>query len=54
MYVSALLTQTTVWDGVEVSPLDIAFEEKQAEKEGENEDMDADGASEEAMETAEN
>ncbi|XP_054261613.1 interleukin enhancer-binding factor 2 homolog isoform X2 [Macrosteles quadrilineatus] len=49
-----LITQTTVWDGVEVSPLDKAFE-KPAEKEGENEDMDAAAnAGEEAMETTDN
>lgn len=43
-----------MWDGVEVSPLDKAFE-KPAEKEGENEDMDAAAnAGEEAMETTDN
>lgn len=51
---TSLITQTTVWDGVEVSPLDKAFE-KPAEKEGENEDMDAAAnAGEEAMETTDN
>lgn len=49
-----LITQTTVWDGVEVSPLDKAFE-KPAEKEGDNEEMDAEGTGgEEAMETTDN
>ncbi|XP_046686879.1 LOW QUALITY PROTEIN: interleukin enhancer-binding factor 2 homolog [Homalodisca vitripennis] len=51
---SGLITQTTVWDGVEVTPLDKAFE-KPVEKEGENEDMDAEGTGgEEAMETTDN
>lgn len=47
-----LITQTTVWEGVEVSPLDKAFE-KPVEKEDEMEAADG-NAGEEAMETTDN
>lgn len=46
--VSGLTNQTTIWDGVVVSPLDKAYEKPPENKEGED-DMDADG--DEAMET---
>lgn len=48
---SGLTNQTTIWDGVVVSPLDKAYEKPPENKEGED-DMDADG--DEAMETADN
>lgn len=50
-HVIGLTNQTTIWDGVVVSPLDKAYEKPAENKEGED-DMDADG--DEAMETADN
>lgn len=49
----ALTNQTTVWDGVVVSPLDKAYEKPPESKDGDAEDMDAD-AGDEAMETTDN
>lgn len=53
---SALALEMTVWDGVVVSPLDKAYEKPPEKKEGEEEEMEADGVGggEEAMETTEN
>uniref|UniRef100_A0A1B6CIS9 DZF domain-containing protein n=1 Tax=Clastoptera arizonana TaxID=38151 RepID=A0A1B6CIS9_9HEMI len=50
---SGFTNQTTIWDGVVVSPLDKAYEKPAENKEGDNEDMDADPG-DEAMETVEN
>lgn len=49
---SGLTNQTTIWDGVVVSPLDKAYEKPPENKEGEGDEMDADG--DEAMETTDN
>lgn len=48
-----IATDMSVWDGVVVSPLDKAYEKPPEKKEGEEDDMEADGG-EEAMETTEN
>ncbi|KAK7789143.1 hypothetical protein R5R35_013190 [Gryllus longicercus] len=48
-----IATDMSVWDGVVVSPLDKAYEKPPEKKEGEEDDMEADGG-EEAMETTDN
>nr|CAD7204582.1 unnamed protein product [Timema douglasi] len=47
-----IATEMSVWEGVVVSPLDKAYEKPPARKEGEEDEMDADG--DEAMETTDN
>ncbi|XP_047003037.1 interleukin enhancer-binding factor 2 homolog [Schistocerca americana] len=51
---AGIATDMSVWDGVVVSPLDKAYEKPLEKKEGEEDDMEADGGGDEAMETAEN
>lgn len=51
--VSWIATEMSVWDGVVVSPLDKAYEKPPEKKDGEEDDMEADGG-DEAMETADN
>ncbi|PSN34854.1 Interleukin enhancer-binding factor 2 [Blattella germanica] len=52
--VQGIATDMTVWDGVVVSPLDKAYEKPPEKKDGEEDDMEADGGGEEAMETTDN
>nr|CAD7449271.1 unnamed protein product [Timema bartmani] len=47
-----IATEMSVWEGVVVSPLDKAYEKPPARKEGDEDEMDADG--DEAMETTDN
>jgi interleukin enhancer-binding factor 2 len=51
---SGIATEMSVWEGVVVSPLDKAYEKPPEKKEGEEDDMEADGGGDEAMETADN
>ncbi|XP_075223365.1 interleukin enhancer-binding factor 2 homolog [Lycorma delicatula] len=51
---SRLVTDTSVFNGVVVSPLDKAYEKPLDSKDGEGEEMDADNGGDEAMETVEN
>lgn len=52
--VSGIATEMSVWEGVVVSPLDKAYEKPPEKKDGEEDDMEADGGGDEAMETADN
>lgn len=49
-----IATEMSVWEGVVVSPLDKAYEKPPEKKDGEEDDMEADGGGDEAMETADN
>jgi hypothetical protein len=51
---SGIATEMSVWDGVVVSPLDKAYEKPPEKKDGEEDDMEADGGGDEAMETSDN
>ncbi|XP_067012849.1 interleukin enhancer-binding factor 2 homolog [Anabrus simplex] len=50
---AGIATEMSVWDGVVVSPLDKAYEKMPEKKEGEEDDMEAEGG-DEAMETTDN
>lgn len=51
---TGITTDMSVWDGVVVSPLDKAYEKPLEKKEGEEDDMEAEGGGDEAMEMADN
>jgi interleukin enhancer-binding factor 2 len=51
---AGIATEMSVWDGVVVSPLDKAYEKPPEKKDGEEDDMEADGGGDEAMETSDN
>lgn len=51
---AGIATEMSVWEGVVVSPLDKAYEKPPEKKDGEEDDMEADGGGDEAMETADN
>jgi interleukin enhancer-binding factor 2 len=51
---SGIATEISVWEGVVVSPLDKAYEKPPEKRDGEEDDMEADGGGDEAMETADN
>lgn len=54
LLIVGITTDMSVWDGVVVSPLDKAYEKPLEKKEGEEDDMEAEGGGDEAMEMADN